>query len=753
MMTLTWTGLAALTIVGALPLLFLPNLPGLPLLAGMALIALIVIHLPAASLRLCGYGLLLLVWALADGRQMTDTISVLVAQPQTASVRIDEVQSERQRIKVKLIKVEGRYLFPPLYAWLSLPDEEIDYCPGQRWQMRLRLRALHAQLNEGDFDAQRFALANHTPFQGRILSRQPENAQCNWREQIILHHQKVMQTLPEQGVLNALAFGIRDGLTDETRQLLRETGTAHLMAISGMHIALAASVGWLMLRGVQWFLPVTAIGYLTPLLGSWLTAALYTWLSGTLAPAQRALLALTLWTALRIFGRNLTGWHIWTLCIGLMLFFDPLTVLSDSFWLSALAVGMLLIWYHWFPLPPQYARQRRWMALQLAHLQLGMLLLMAPLQAALFNGISLTSLIANLLAIPVISFITVPLLLLAMLIPVAPVHTLLWWLADRSIALVISGLTALPPGWWRLSEAGLCAAIVWGGMLVWRLGWWRVSPLSCCSLVLALLLWRYQEEKADWRVDMLDVGHGLAVVISQGSEAVIYDTGNRWTKGDAGERIIAPWLQRKGMRIKEVILSHKHLDHTGGMNGLKQVWPFLAVRSALAQPGHLPCYRGTEWKWGMLSFHALWPNMIPTQGNNNDSCVVKVSDGTVTLLLTGDIEREAERKLVAMEKQELHADILQVPHHGSRTSSTPLLQRHVSGSAALASVARYNAWRMPAREVVNNYRKNGYRWSDTGQSGQLSVRIHQGKWRIAGLREQIMPRWYHQWFGVKRDSR
>ncbi|WP_312241491.1 DNA internalization-related competence protein ComEC/Rec2 [Pantoea sp.] len=752
-MTPTWTGLAALTIVGALPLLFLPNLPGLPLLAGIAVIALMLIHFGSASVRLCGYGLLLLVWSLADGHQMSDAITRLIAQPQNAVVRIEDAHSAGSRIKVKLIKIDDRYLFPPLYAWLSLTEKENDYCPGQRWQMRLRLRALHARLNEGEFDAQRFALANHTPFQGRIISRQLEDGGCSRRERIIQHHQKAMQTLPAQSVLEALAFGIRDGMSDEMRQLWRETGTAHLMAISGMHIALAASVGWLIVRGIQWFLPVTRIGYIAPLLGSWLTAALYLWLSGTLAPAQRALLALSLWTLLRLLGLNLTSWHIWLLCVGLMLFFDPLSVLSESFWLSALAAGMLLVWYHWFPLPAKYVRQRRWAVLRLAHLQLGMLLLMAPLQAALFEGISLTSLAANMLAIPVVSFITVPLILLAMLVPVAPIHMLLWWLADRSVALVIFGLKALPPGWWYLSEAGLCAAIIWGGMAVWRLGWWRSSPLSCCSLLLALLLWRFSAEKADWGVDMLDVGHGLAVVISQGREAVVYDTGNRWAKGDAGERVIAPWLRRKGIRIREVMLSHNHLDHTGGLSSLKKIWPNLMVRSALGQPDHLPCHSGMHWRWGRLTFDALWPQKTGIRGDNNDSCVVKVSDGKISLLLTGDIERDAEHKLVTIAKEELRATFLQVPHHGSRTSSTPLLQRHVAGRVALASVARYNAWRMPSREVVGNYVKNGYLWYDTGQSGQLSIRIYQGKWRIAGLREQIFPRWYHPWFGVKRDSR
>ncbi|WP_130834584.1 DNA internalization-related competence protein ComEC/Rec2 [[Erwinia] mediterraneensis] len=751
-MTLTWTGLARLTLVATLPLLFLPALPGRTLLIVMAAVGLLLIHRDTVYLRLCGYGLLLLVWALIEARQVTGHINWLVAQSHDALVRVEEVQRERQRIKVKLLRIDGHYQYPPLYAWLALPAETEHYCPGQRWQMQLRLRAVHARLNEGGFDAQRFALANHTPFQGRILSRQALDRRCSWRDRIIQHHQNALQRLPMQGILRALAFGHRDALSDEVRQLLRETGTAHLMAISGMHIALAASVGWLLLRGLQRGLPERAIDYRAPLLSSLMTAALYTWLSGAQAPAQRAMLALTLWSGLRLAGLHLTGWHVWTLCIGLMLFLDPLTVLSESFWLSVLAVGMLLLWYHWFPLPAKFAR-RRWLPLQLMHLQLGILLLMTPLQAALFNGISLTALVANLLAIPVISCVTVPLLLLAMLLPVAPLHTLLWWLADRSLALVIYGLTALPPGWWPVREAGLYGAVIWGGMIIWRFGWWQSAPVSCCSLMLSLLLWRYSAEKVEWRIDMLDVGHGLAVIISQEDEAVIYDTGNRWAHGNAGEHIIVPWLQHKGINVSQVILSHKHLDHTGGLTGIKQAWPALTVRSALAQPGHLPCYRGTRWQWGRLTFQVLWPEANVTAGNNNDSCVVKVSDGRVTMLLTGDLEQDAEHKLVMLEKAGVQADILQVPHHGSRTSSTPLLLRQVAGRAALASVARYNAWRMPARQVVRNYAKNGYIWFDTAQSGQLSIKIYQGKWQVAGFREQIMPRWYHQWFGVKRDSR
>ncbi len=129
-----------------------------------------------------------------------------------------------------------------------------------------------------------------------------------------------------------------------------------------------------------------------PLLISGLTAAAYCWISGSHPPAQRAMLALTLWLATRIAGWQLSNWQVWTLCVGSLLWLDPLTVLSESFWLSALAVAMLILWFQWFPLPPRFRQPRRWLMLRLLHLQLGMMILMAPLQIFLFHGLSLSAL-------------------------------------------------------------------------------------------------------------------------------------------------------------------------------------------------------------------------------------------------------------------------------------------------------------------------------------------------------------------------
>ncbi|NQS86558.1 DNA internalization-related competence protein ComEC/Rec2 [Pantoea allii] len=750
---LTWIALARIAAVSSLPLLLLPRLPP-PLITVLLLLSGgCLMQLPHRYVRMTGVTLLLAAWSLFNAQSLVNDTEKMIARPAMFDVQIEDVHQTHSRIRVRLLKEGNQRFFPPRFAWLSVPGDSSEYCPGQRWKMMLRLRAVHARLNEGDFDAQRFAMANHAPVQGRIISQVITHPSCSWRWRFIHYHRQQNGLLPASATLEALAFGIRDNLSEATRQLLRDTGTAHLMAISGMHIALAAGTGWLLARGSQILFPARRIGYRYPVVISWIFAALYTWLSGAHAPAQRALLALTLWAVTRFIGVQLSGWQVWTLCVGSLLAIDPLTVLSDSFWLSVLAVGMLLTWYHWFPLVARFRHARRWLPIQLLHLQLGMMILMLPLQASLFNGISMTALIANLLAIPVVSFITVPLILLAMLLPVAELSMWLWLAADVSLRLLLTGLALLPPGWWPLQGATFYMLIVWGGLLVWRTGVLFSLPWSCSAVALALMFSRHDKPDREWRIDMLDVGHGLSVVISQGREAVLYDTGPRWQNSDAGTRVIIPWMQRKGLKLQQVILSHKHLDHIGGLSAILQHWPTMKVRSGLAGHQHLPCVRGAAWRWKQLNFTVLWPLTAPNAGENNDSCVVRVDDGKVRLLLTGDLESPAEKQLVRLEKQQLKADILQVPHHGSRTSSSRLLLRSVAGSTAMASLARYNAWRMPAKPVLRHYHEYGYDWLDTGQSGQISIRVNKGKIQVFTLREQLMPRWYHQWFGVKRESR
>lgn len=741
-------------IVAALPLCWLPALPGAGVIGLLLLLAALLLSAGRSWLREAAIVLLLFVWAVMPARRLLLQTHSLSLAPVEAIVKIEQLQPQTQRIKVRIESVAEKRLFPPVYALLTIQGVNQIFCAGQRWRMKLKLRPVHARLNEGGFDAQRFALANSTPLTGRMLAMEIIDDSCSWREKIIQASRQKIAALPWQATLLALAFGERGDLSSKIKALLRETGTAHLMAISGMHIGLAATVGWLIARTVQLFFHAPLIGYRFPLVCGIVVALIYCWLSGGSPPALRAIIALFSWSLLRLKGLNCTGWQVWRICIGAILFCDPLSILSDSLWLSAVAVAGLLCWYQCFPLPQRFSGKRKWLLLQLLHLQAGLFILLMPLQIFIFHGISVSALLANLWAVPLVTLFTVPLILSAVFtLPFTSLSPLFWWMADRSLALLFLPLQKLPAGWMNVSEQLLWLSPL--GLLAlaaWRFHWWRSSPLTLAGLCLALLCWRPYIRQPEWRVDMLDIGHGLAVVISQQGKAVIYDTGNRWAGGDAASGQIIPWLRWQGLAVEHIILSHGHLDHAGGLESLQAAFPSATIHSGSGQPGHLPCHQGKSWRWQTLTFEVLWPLLPQKESGNNQSCVIRVAEGKWRVLLTGDIEAPAELQLVRIYGKKLRADVLQVPHHGSGTSSSPPLLRNVAGRVALASAARYSAWKLPAERIIARYRKNDYRWLDTAQEGQIAVEFYKDNWRILSLRAQIMPRWYHQWFGVTRYS-
>lgn len=734
-------------------LLFLPQLPSRGLIGLLLLVSLGLVRCDNRVWQCVALFIWVFCWAVTTAQQQLSQIRALTLRPITTEVTISAVEPLRERVKVRLRRSDQAVLFPVLSAWIYAQEAIQDICPGQRWLMKLQLKPVHSLLNEGGYDSQRNALANGIPLQGRILEKTVLNAACDRRSRVISASEVETDRLTYGGVIRALLFGARDTVPPSVSQLFRLTGIAHLMAISGMHIGLVAGIGWWLLRAVQRVLPRYFLSPALPRVGCMILAGCYTWLSGGQPPALRAMLAMILWFMFRQCFQNVSSWQVWLLCGALLLVSDPLLVLSDSFWLSWLAVLMLLSWYRWFPLPPPYARGRRWHLLQLLHLQAGMLLLMLPLQALLFKGISLSALATNMVAIPLVSLVTLPLSGLALLLLPTGYSGGIWKLADISLQWLVLLLESPPPGWRAVTDFSLWAVLVWGGLAVMRSLLIFRFPGHCLAILLCCLLWRYPVRKELWRVDMLDVGHGLSVVIRQGEEAVIYDTGNRWQTSDAGQRIIIPWLLQQGLRPQQVILSHRHLDHYGGWQSLKAMWPQLSLRTAFATAGSLSCQRGDKWQWRRLNFRVLWPPAGQQGRGNNDSCVISVSDGLFSLLLTGDIERQGEQQLVALEKQRLASTFIQVPHHGSNTSSLPVLLRRVEGQVAIASLARYNAWKMPSPAVINRYRDNGFRWLDTAVSGQITLKIDNNGYQITQLREEIFPRWYHQWFGVKPDYR
>lgn len=753
---MTLPALAICLIIGILPLQWMPSLPTPGYVWFLIAIGCLFACFRSRLFRYCAVTLLAFAWGVLSAMQAVWPGEHLPGANHQAEVVITDTD-HMTRHWGKITRLDGKRLFPSTgisFYGQYLPE---PVCTGQRWIMTIRARAVHGQLNDGGFDSQRYAMASHQPLSGRFMDARLSAPQCTWRARYLQSLTETLTKYPWRQVIVALGMGERATLDASVKEIMRQTGTAHLMAISGLHIALAAMLGWLVVRSVQFFFPGGWIGWRLPLLTGVGFAISYACLTGLQPPALRTAISLSVWAALRLSGRLWSPWQVWLCCIAAILFTDPLAVLSTSLWLSAFAVAALLFWYQWLPASIKQHTKLVQDSINLLHLQVGMTLLLLPVQLSIFHGISLSSLAANLLAIPLVTFITVPLILLGMLLHlIGPVTGELacWYLADKTLDFLFAFLHWLPAGWLNVDMRWQWLAwLPWLALIVWRLHLWRNVPALClvCLTLLTLPFWR-NERQGEWAVHMLDVGQGLAMVIERNGKAILYDTGVAWPGGDSGQQLIIPWLRWHALQPEGVILSHEHLDHRGGLDSLLETWPALWIRSPLGWAAHQPCFRGQQWQWQGLTFTVHWPLSGTGTKGNNRSCVVRVDDGQHSFLLTGDIEAAGEMAMLSHYWTHLQSTLVQVPHHGSNSSSSlPFVQR-IGGEAALASASRYNAWRFPSIKVIDRYREQGYRWYDTPHQGQLTVSFTPQGWEIHSLRDQLLPRWYHQWFGVPSDN-
>ncbi len=748
--------IAAAIIVGILPLLFIPVLPSMVLwgcLAGTAILLAIVKYYHAKLIALI---LLSFLWGSYCAERLYQQIDHYSDKKLTVSGQVisSGIGSEQfPKIVFRVLEVDDRKLSfleridIPLYFNTSTRDISNQMAAGQTWRLNVLFRVVHSQLNQGGYDKQRRAIANHQLFIGYVKKAELLDSSVDIRQKLIRRVYSATTHLESQGILLALAFGERGLMTAEHRKLFLQTGTAHLMAISGLHISLAALVGWTTARMIQFTFPVRYIGLNFPQVISWGTAALYVWLSGANPPGLRAFMALTIWMILRWRGTNWTAWQVWLRIIAMLLLFDPMMILSDSLWLSCGAVAGLIFWFQWVPLPA-YMHKRRWIIIQWAYLQLAMMILLVPMQVIIFHGLSWTALLSNLIAVPLVSFITVPAILFGLILSgFSSLSSILWWGADQSLLFVLSLLNKLQDGWVMLTYHIIAISFLgWFVVIYWRMSLWQSTRFIPWILLAVIFFPAWNQSSILWRVDMLDIGHGLAIVIRRGDQAILYDTGNRWQGSSAALREIIPFLRWHGLTLEGIIISHDDLDHIGGVEDILIAYPNVWLRSPTTAKG-LSCLQGDSWQWQGLTFSVLWPIKSKKRAYNADSCVIRVDDGQHSILLTGDLERAQELALVRTLGSELTSDILQTPHHGSNTSSTATFLQAVRPDVALTSVARFNRWRLPSEKVKKRYDDAEIKWISTAKSGQVSAMFYKDYYEILGFREQLMPRWYHQWFG------
>ncbi len=660
-------------------------------------------------------------------------------------VGVPQTLARRTRFEFRVASIDAPEGATPAAAfagktrlyWYDAPPLEA----GERWRLRLRMRAPRGHLNPGGFDYERWLFVRGIRATGYVrsggeallLDRGHRLQLHRWRQRAA---DKVVTSLPGRefaGIIAALSVGVRSRIEKDHWRVLRDTGTAHLMAISGLHVGLVATLAFLLTR-VLWglcfrlclWLPAQRAAAATGLAAG----AAYAAMAGFALPTQRALimLAVVMWCLSR---NRVTAFSV-VLCAALaaVILIDPFSVLGPSLWLSFAAVAVLAFGM----LPRQRVDKSglrglwwRWGWAQcLAALGL------APILMATFGQQPLLAPLANLLAIPWTACLVVP----GAIAGTALAH--IWPQAGEPVLALTAGLLEFL---WPALEllAGLDHTLTASAGL--SLIWLAAAVVGVFILLLPAefpgrwigVLWMAPliglappaPPPGGLWLTVLDVGHGLAVVARTRQRVLLFDAGPRYSGGfDAGAGTVAPYLRSQGIRrIDTVLISHSDNDHAGGLNGLLAHIPAAAVLGPAQSGIGDACGEGGGWRWEGYEFRLLHPPRTPRYEGNDASCVLRISGPGGSVLIPGDIEAPAEKRLVARYGEALASDVLVAPHHGSRTSSTEAFIRAVSPTYVLFSASHRRRPRLPDAHVMARYLALGAKPLVTWMSGAVSIEL------------------------------
>ncbi len=724
------------------------------LVSGPSLMSLAVLGLVAASRAP------LIFTTLAGFMLATLSANALLDDRWTGAPGIERVVTGRVA-SLADIDVDGaRFLFQPDTA--QHPDLPrrirvgwyLDAPPpraGTRWRLTLRLRPPRGSLNPAAFDYERWLAAQRI---GATATVQPFPRPVALPTPATVSLIKVRATLdeaiagalsahPRRGIIRGLVLGERTELDARAWEVFARTGTAHLMAISGLHVGIVAAVGfgigaWCA-RRMRWTSDrAREMGVLVGLA----TAGAYSALAGFAVPTRRALCMLAAGAAIVCARRHRSAAGAWFIALFAVVALDPFAPLAVGFWLSFAAVAFIT-WRL------SYRRATPGRLHQLARVQWAVTVGLLPLTLWFFQRGSLVSPLTNLVAVPLFTLAVVPAALLGTaLAVVAPVLAEVWLSALATVLDVVwSWLSAIaewtwaqrftpkPPFW-----TVLCA-LAGGGVLLAPAGWpGRVAiGIALCAPMLA---WRPEPPMPGaWRLTVLDVGQGLAAVVRTHDQTLVYDTGPRFgSTSDAGSRIVVPYLRAHGIqRIDQLVISHAHADHDGGVDAVRDAFPGARVLAGDPDSLVLPaerCRAGQRWQHGGTEFRLLYPRVATPGAPNLNSCVLELVGDGGSALLPGDIEWPAELALSAPGSALRPVDIVIAPHHGSRTSSIRRFVARTRPRWVVFPASFGNRWAFPHAEVVARWEAAGARSLIIGQGGAVTFDANPS----TGLGEPIVER-------------
>jgi competence protein ComEC len=634
------------------------------------------------------------------------------------------------------------------------PDQPVK--AGQHWAFTVKLKRIHGTMNPGGFDYERLLFTEGIGATGYVrpdpkpvlLGRDPAwNNIAIWRQDITDRLSSNLSNSPSLALIKALTIGDGNSITQRQWDVFRKTGTTHLVVISGSHIGLIAGLvyfvvlklwawtGWLKLSP-QKVAAVSAV----------LVGIFYSGLAGFSVPTQRSVIMLIIAMVAVILQRNNRPFNTLAIALFGVLLFDPLAVLAVGFWLSFLAVGLIV-----------YAVSGRlgsignfWGVIKLNWVtSVGL----SPLLLLFFHQVSVIAPFANMVAVPVISVLVVPVALLAVIIMYISVPLAgllfylvdlalqgLWWLLAYMAELRWATVNHAPPSYWALLSAvpGVLLLLAPVGIPVRWLGFVMFFPLVFTEIK--------KPENGAINMTLLDVGQGLSVVLQTTHHLLVYDTGAKFSEqSDIGQNVLLPFLRTQGVdKIDRLIISHGDNDHIGGavslMSGIRPEQVLTSVPQQLMEFSPVECEAGQVWQWDDVKFTML----SPQQGfasENDKSCVLKIQSDHLTVLLTGDIEAATEAWLVKTYGDSLKADVMVAPHHGSKTSSTIAFMQAIQSEYVLIPAGYRNQFGHPHKQVLENYQQVNAKWLNSADTGAITVNVKNCVLVVQGMRETESKYW------------
>lgn len=604
---------------------------------------------------------------------------------------------------------------------------------GQQWRIMVKLKKPKNFNNPGSANYERTLSTRHIDWTGYVRNfnnqlLQEKNLSYQWVAFRSHLNAKLGHIAPDEktaGLLEALTLNTTTHISQAQWELFRRTGTTHLFGISGEHIALISGLFFFLIKRLWSSCPRCCLRIPAVYIASTcslLAATGYAFLAGFAPPVQRALAGCFFYTLYYLGKQQFSAWQIWRYALLIVLCIEPHAVFMQGFYFSFLAVACLLL------------TQQRWRLsgykAKLA-LQISCLIGLMPFTLYWYSYGSINGFFANLFAIPLVGLLIMPLSLLTLCCS----HFQWVWIIVKPLSWLT---TILYQGliWtehleflniqWAINDFQYVLAF-FGGLLLWVL--LPTKPFKSLSLLCLIVpFFPHQSEihPGEALIHILDVGQGLSISVQTAHHVLLYDTGDQFFQGsDLGKMVILPFYKTQYVKkIDALVISHPDKDHRGGLKSIEEELP--VTQLIVNDPGFyhrgLSCHEYPPWEWDGIYFR-FFPTQKRFKNKNNDSCILQIKSSKGRILFTGDIEKEAEQYLVETYGSQLSSDLLILPHHGSKTSSSYRFLIEVNPIFAIASLGFDNRFHFPHQQTITSLQKLGIGFYRTDECGMVQIKF------------------------------